>query len=105
MRTAQARSEALVRHCSLFILANTNDSYYSEYMIVCLCHRVSDRDIAREAAAGCHSFETLQQELLVGTACGSCLDCAHETFHAYASGACQGCPGAQRCSSTGARLS
>ena len=49
-------------------------------MIVCVCHRVSDRDIEREVRHGCASFDELQDELRVGTACGSCLDCAHDTF-------------------------
>ncbi|MBI3369986.1 MAG: (2Fe-2S)-binding protein [Burkholderiales bacterium] len=55
-------------------------------MIVCICHRVSDRDIVREARAGCASFDELQDELRVGTGCGACLDCAKATF-ADASGA------------------
>jgi bacterioferritin-associated ferredoxin len=49
-------------------------------MIVCICHNISDRDIAREAAAGCRSFTALQEQLLVGTACGSCVGCAKECF-------------------------
>ena len=49
-------------------------------MIVCVCHRVSDRDIEREVRHGCVSFDELQDELRVGTACGRCLDCAHDTF-------------------------
>jgi len=49
-------------------------------MIVCVCHRVSDRDIEREVRHGCHSFDELQDELRVGTACGSCLECARDTF-------------------------
>jgi bacterioferritin-associated ferredoxin len=49
-------------------------------MIVCICHRVSDRDIEREARAGCASFEELQSELGVATGCGQCSDCARETF-------------------------
>ena len=49
-------------------------------MIVCVCHRVSDRDIEREVRHGCASFDELQDELRVGTACGSCLECAHDTF-------------------------
>lgn len=49
-------------------------------MIVCLCHRISDRDIAREVLAGCPDFETLQDQLRVTTACGSCGDCAREVF-------------------------
>ncbi len=51
-------------------------------MIVCVCHRVSDRDIARAAREGCASFDELQHELAVGTACGACHDCAHDTFQA-----------------------
>jgi bacterioferritin-associated ferredoxin len=49
-------------------------------MIVCVCHRVSDRDIAREAHAGCTSFEQLQDSLRVATACGACMECAQEVF-------------------------
>lgn len=51
-------------------------------MIVCICHRVSDRDIAREVRDGCTSFEALQDELRVGTRCGACTDCARKTFAA-----------------------
>ena len=51
-------------------------------MIVCVCHRVSDRDIEREVRHGCASFEELQDELRVATACGRCHDCAHDTFDA-----------------------
>ena len=49
-------------------------------MIVCVCHRVSDRDIEREVRHGCESFDELQDELRVGTACGRCTDCARDTF-------------------------
>lgn len=49
-------------------------------MIVCLCHRVSERDIALEARAGCASFDELQDELRVATSCGACLECAQEVF-------------------------
>jgi bacterioferritin-associated ferredoxin len=49
-------------------------------MIVCVCHRVSDRDIAIAASSGCSSFEALQDELRVGTACGACRDCACAVF-------------------------
>lgn len=57
-------------------------------MIVCVCHRVSDRDIAREARAGCASFDELQDSLRVGTACGACLECARETFDEHHVGPC-----------------
>jgi bacterioferritin-associated ferredoxin len=49
-------------------------------VIVCVCHRVSDRDIEREVRHGCGSFEELQDDLRVGTACGRCTDCARDTF-------------------------
>lgn len=46
-------------------------------MIVCICHRVSDRDIARHAQAGM-SFNDIQLELGVATQCGQCEDCARD---------------------------
>ena len=49
-------------------------------MIVCLCHRVSDRDIHREVSTGTHCFEVLQDETRVASSCGSCHDCAREVF-------------------------
>lgn len=49
-------------------------------MIVCVCHRVSDQHIAREVRSGCDSFDELQSDLRVGTACGACTDCAREAF-------------------------
>ncbi len=51
-------------------------------MIVCVCHRVSDRDIEREVRHGCTTFEDLQDELRVATACGCCAECARDTFDA-----------------------
>jgi bacterioferritin-associated ferredoxin len=49
-------------------------------MIVCLCHGVSHHDIARAVHEGCASFDELQDELLVSTACGACHDCANRVF-------------------------
>ncbi len=49
-------------------------------MIVCLCHRVSDRDIVQAVRDGTHSFELLQAQTLVATSCGSCRDCARQVF-------------------------
>ena len=40
-------------------------------MIVCVCNRVSDREIARHARAGM-SFDDIQFELGVATQCGQC---------------------------------
>jgi bacterioferritin-associated ferredoxin len=53
-------------------------------MIVCICHRVSNHDIARAVRGGCSSFDELQFELSVATGCGACHDCARETFHEHA---------------------
>jgi bacterioferritin-associated ferredoxin len=49
-------------------------------VIVCVCHRVSDRDIEHEVRHGCTDFDELQDELRVGTSCGRCTDCARDTF-------------------------
>lgn len=46
-------------------------------MIVCVCHRVSDREIARHAHAGM-SFDEIQFELGVATQCGNCESCARD---------------------------
>lgn len=44
-------------------------------MIVCVCRRVSDRDIVRAAHQGL-SLDEIQLELGVAMQCGSCIDCA-----------------------------
>lgn len=49
-------------------------------MIVCLCRRVSDRDIAAAVQAGVDNFEVLQDRTGVSSCCGCCLDCAREVF-------------------------
>ena len=59
-------------------------------MIVCLCHRVSDRDIKAAVTDGTRCFEILQDDLRVASSCGSCHDCAREVFDAA-------CAGAARC--------
>lgn len=46
-------------------------------VIVCVCHRVSDREIARYAQAGL-GFDDIQLELGVATQCGRCESCARD---------------------------
>ncbi|HSV35390.1 MAG TPA: (2Fe-2S)-binding protein [Ramlibacter sp.] len=46
-------------------------------MIVCVCRRVSDREIARHAHAGM-TFDEIQFELGVATQCGQCEGCARD---------------------------
>jgi bacterioferritin-associated ferredoxin len=52
-------------------------------MIICVCHRISDRDIARMVRDGCATFDELQFELAVATCCGKCHDSARQTFDAH----------------------
>jgi bacterioferritin-associated ferredoxin len=47
-------------------------------MIVCICHRLSDRDIASEVREGCASFD----ELRVVKSCGACTASARKPFAA-----------------------
>ncbi|MGR6805496.1 (2Fe-2S)-binding protein [Sphaerotilus natans] len=49
-------------------------------MIICLCHRVSDRDIRNAVQSGTLSFDLLQDETGVSTGCGRCNGCAREVF-------------------------
>jgi bacterioferritin-associated ferredoxin len=63
-------------------------------MIVCVCHRISDRDIARAVHSGCESFDELQDDLRVALSCGACAECARSTFEAHqvkAAGGCHSC--------------
>ena len=46
-------------------------------MIVCVCRRVSDREIVRHARAGM-DFDDIQFELGVATQCGQCEGCARD---------------------------
>ena len=46
-------------------------------MIVCVCKRVSDREITRHVRGGM-SFDDIQLELGVATQCGRCEDCARQ---------------------------
>ncbi len=46
-------------------------------MIVCVCNRISDREIMRQVHAGM-SFDDIQLELGVGTCCGCCEENARE---------------------------
>lgn len=50
-------------------------------MIVCVCRRVTDRDIEHHAQSGCTSLDELQMETGLGTCCGRCTDCASEVLH------------------------
>ncbi|KQW00611.1 bacterioferritin-associated ferredoxin [Rhizobacter sp. Root1221] len=55
-------------------------------MIVCVCRRVSDRDIERHARGGCASFDDLQMDTGVATCCGNCTDCARDVFDSARNG-------------------
>jgi bacterioferritin-associated ferredoxin len=49
-------------------------------VIVCICSRVSDRDMARAVGNGCATFEALQQQLNLGTRCNRCLEFVQALF-------------------------
>jgi len=53
---------------------------WRDLMIVCVCQRVSDRDIERHARNGCASFDELQMDSGVASCCGRCTDCARDVF-------------------------
>ncbi|WP_328824905.1 MULTISPECIES: bacterioferritin-associated ferredoxin [Uliginosibacterium] len=46
-------------------------------MYVCVCHAVTDRDIARAAADGARTVRDLRESLGVASSCGRCAQCAH----------------------------
>jgi bacterioferritin-associated ferredoxin len=46
------------------------------FMVVCVCRKVSDRQIVNLIQAGADSWEAVQLETGAGTCCGRCQDCA-----------------------------
>jgi len=72
-------------------------------MIICVCHRISDRDIARLVRDGCASFDELQFELAVATCCATCHDSARETFDAHRAQVAVGGLAAERSDAAGRR--
>jgi bacterioferritin-associated ferredoxin len=46
-------------------------------MYVCICNKVTEKDILHVRATGVNSLEDLQQHINVGTCCGRCKDCAN----------------------------
>lgn len=50
-------------------------------MYVCVCHGVTDKDIVKAIDGGIHTMEGLSNELMVGTCCGRCSDCAREVLN------------------------
>jgi bacterioferritin-associated ferredoxin len=59
-------------------------------MIICLCHRISDRDIARLAREGVADFDALQEETCIARNCACCEDCARDLFESARSEHCRG---------------
>ena len=51
-------------------------------MIVCVCNRVSERDIEHAVRAGNHHFDAMCDDTRVASCCGRCHDCARAVFDA-----------------------
>lgn len=51
-------------------------------MIVCVCKRVSDREIARHASTGM-DFDDIQLMLGVAAQCGRCEGCARDVIEKH----------------------
>ncbi len=49
-------------------------------MIVCVCRRVSDRDIVNAVKDGAVSFDAVQFDTGAATQCGRCGECARKVF-------------------------
>jgi bacterioferritin-associated ferredoxin len=56
-------------------------------MYVCVCNKVTDRQIRAACEDGAYSLECLQNKLKVATCCGRCAECAQQLLD-DASAAC-----------------
>jgi bacterioferritin-associated ferredoxin len=63
--------------CERFTFTIATSAKKDAVMIVCVCRRISDREIARYAHAGI-SFDDIQFELGVATQCGCCESTARD---------------------------
>lgn len=50
-------------------------------MYICVCNAVTENDIRRAVAGGCHSLKKLKHELGVATECGRCAHHARHVLH------------------------
>ncbi len=53
-------------------------------MYVCICNRVTDRQILDAAEQGATTLEALGDRLSVATCCGRCAECACELLNEHA---------------------
>ena len=52
-------------------------------MYVCNCHKVTERQITQAMNKGATSLSEIQQQLNVGTNCGSCLEHAQMVMNEF----------------------
>lgn len=50
-------------------------------MYVCVCNKVTDRQIRDAAARGVSTMDELAAQLRVATCCGRCRDCANRVLN------------------------
>ena len=49
-------------------------------MYVCVCNKVTDKEITEAVRRGADSIEAISRELRVATCCGRCRDCAEQVI-------------------------
>lgn len=49
-------------------------------MYVCVCNKVTDKQIRSALESGAHSMGCLKDRLKVATCCGRCQDCAQQVL-------------------------
>jgi bacterioferritin-associated ferredoxin len=50
------------------------------FMYVCICHAVTEKDIQKAVKQGICSMEGLSENMAVSTRCGCCADHAHKVL-------------------------
>jgi bacterioferritin-associated ferredoxin len=55
-------------------------------MYVCVCNRVTDKQITEAVRRGADTLEAISRELRVATCCGRCRDCATRVIRDAAAG-------------------
>ena len=68
------RTVANRSHSRYYSLSCVHWVVTGKLMIICICHRVSERDIDNAVSEGAGSLCQLNERLRVGTGCGACVE-------------------------------
>ncbi len=62
-------------------MLDIHSTFWPGPMYVCVCNKVTDKQLKSAVENGAHSLGALQKSLAVGTNCGTCLETAQSMLN------------------------